>query len=104
MTRVLSFAAWMFVAAAASVSAQDLLPEGPGMDIVRTKCRTCHMATRVTQVAGRTPDGWQTLVTAMINRGATVTEDELPKGHVPHRGAGTNGIGSRSQRQRLINE
>ena len=78
MTRALSFGAVLLAVVTSSGAAQDLLPDGPGMDIVRTKCRTCHMATRVTQVAGRTPEGWQTLVTSMINRGATVTEDELP--------------------------
>ena len=78
MIRALSFAAVLMSVVAAPGAAQDLLPDGPGMDIVRTKCRTCHMATRITQVAGRTPEGWQTLVTAMINRGATVTDDELP--------------------------
>ena len=78
MTRAFSIAVLLLTGAAVSAAAQDVLPDGPGMDIVRTKCRTCHMATRVTQVAGRTPEGWQTLVTTMINRGATVTEDELP--------------------------
>ena len=78
MTRAVLFAAVLLATVTASGAAQDLLPEGAGMDIVRTKCRTCHMATRVTQVAGRTSEGWQTLVTAMINRGATITEDELP--------------------------
>src|ERR1700737_481768 len=58
--------------------AKDVLPEGPGMDILRTKCRTCHMADRVTKVAGRTVQGWEALVTTMMGRGATVTEDELP--------------------------
>jgi virginiamycin B lyase len=78
VTRAFPIAVLLLTAASASAAAQDVLPEGDGMDIVRTKCRTCHMATRVTQVAGRTPEGWQTLVTSMINRGATVTEDEVP--------------------------
>ena len=78
MIRALALAGALLAAVAAPAAAQDSLPDGPGMDIVRTKCRTCHMATRVTQVAGRTPEGWQTLVAAMINRGATVTDDELP--------------------------
>jgi virginiamycin B lyase len=58
--------------------AQDVLPDGPGMDILRTKCRNCHMPDRVTKVPGRAVEGWQTLVNTMMGRGAPVTEDELP--------------------------
>src|SRR5438552_15125427 len=68
----------LFLVSAVPVRAQDQFPDGPGMDILRTKCRTCHMADRVTKVAGRDVEGWQTLVTSMMNRGATVTEDEVP--------------------------
>ncbi len=75
---IFSIAAAAFLFCATPARAQDLFPDGPGMDILRTKCRTCHMPDRVTKVAGRTSEGWQALVTTMINRGAPVTEDELP--------------------------
>jgi virginiamycin B lyase len=71
-------AAVIVLACTAAGGAQDLLPDGPGMDILRTRCRNCHMPDRVTKVAGRTIEGWQTLVNTMMNRGAPVTEDELP--------------------------
>jgi virginiamycin B lyase len=75
---IVSAAVAVFVACAAQGYAQDLFPDGPGMDILRTKCRTCHMPDRVTKVTGRTSEGWATLVNTMISRGAPVTEDELP--------------------------
>lgn len=68
----------LLVACAATAGAQDLFPDGPGMDILSTKCRTCHMPDRVTKVTGRPAEGWRTLVTTMINRGAPVTDEELP--------------------------
>jgi len=75
---IVLFAGALPVMGSAPARAQDQFPDGPGMDILRTKCRTCHMADRVTKVAGRDVEGWQTLVTSMMNRGATVTEDEVP--------------------------
>src|SRR5438045_2592338 len=75
---IVPIAAAMLMACAVAARAQDVFPDGPGMDILRTKCRNCHMPDRVTKVPGRTVEGWQTLVNTMINRGAPVTEDELP--------------------------
>jgi virginiamycin B lyase len=75
---IVPIAAVILTACAAQARAQDVFPDGPGMDILRTKCRNCHMPDRVTKVPGRTSEGWQTLVNTMINRGAPVTEDELP--------------------------
>jgi hypothetical protein len=72
------FAAGLLLVCVVPALAQDLFPDGPGKDILATKCRTCHMPDRVTKVAGRTAATWQTLVTTMINRGAPVTEDEIP--------------------------
>ncbi len=74
---LLPLAAAFVLACAATAAAQDL-PDGPGMDILRTKCRTCHMPDRVTKVPGKPSDGWERLVNTMINRGAPVTEDEVP--------------------------
>jgi virginiamycin B lyase len=75
---IVPFTAALVLACGASAGAQDLFPEGPGKDILATKCRTCHMPDRVTKVAGRAAETWQALVTTMINRGAPVTEDEIP--------------------------
>ena len=75
---ILPVAAALLVFFAAAASAQDPLPDGPGMDILRTKCRNCHMPDRVTKVPGRPSDAWEKLVNTMIGRGAPVTEDEVP--------------------------
>jgi virginiamycin B lyase len=75
---IVSFASVLFLSCAATAGAQDLFPDGPGRDILATKCRTCHMPDRVTKVPGRPAATWQTLVNTMINRGAPVTEDEVP--------------------------
>jgi len=52
-------------------------PDGPGMDILRTKCRVCHMPDRVKQ-KGREKNDWDALVHNMMNRGADITDAELP--------------------------
>src|SRR4029453_9267609 len=52
-------------------------PDGPGMDILRTKCRVCHMPDRVKQ-KGRDKDAWDALVHNMMNRGAEISDTELP--------------------------
>ncbi|MCM3880984.1 MAG: hypothetical protein ND807_12820 [Vicinamibacterales bacterium] len=52
-------------------------PEGPGMDILRTKCRVCHVPDRVKQ-KGREKDDWDALVHNMMNRGADLTDAEVP--------------------------
>jgi virginiamycin B lyase len=52
-------------------------PEGPGMDILRTKCRVCHMPDRVKQ-KGREKDAWDALVHNMMDRGADISDVELP--------------------------
>ena len=75
---IAAMAGAVFLACAATAGAQEVFPEGPGKDILATKCRNCHMPDRVTKVAGRPVENWQTLVNTMINRGAPVTEDELP--------------------------
>src|SRR4051812_31484756 len=75
---IVPFAAAALLACAAMAGAQDTFPEGPGMDILMTKCRTCHMPDRVTKVGGRAAENWKTLVTTMVNRGAPLTEDDIP--------------------------
>jgi virginiamycin B lyase len=62
----------------AVAAGEQEFPDGPGLDILRTRCRNCHMPDRVMKVPGRSVEGWQTLVNTMMNRGAPVTEDELP--------------------------
>jgi virginiamycin B lyase len=80
-------ASWALVAAAvlligaAAARGQNVqfagYPEGPGMDILRTKCRVCHLPDRVKQ-KGREKDGWDALVHNMMNRGADITDAEVP--------------------------
>ena len=43
VTPFFAVAAVLFLTCAAAAGAQDLFPDGPGMDILRTKCRNCHM-------------------------------------------------------------
>lgn len=56
------------------VSAQ-LLPDGPGKDVVLKKCTSCHSVRNV--IARRaTADDWALVVSKMIGRGASISDDE----------------------------
>jgi virginiamycin B lyase len=53
------------------------LPDGPGRDLLETKCGACHAPTDVIR-GGRTADEWSEVVHDMMERGATVTDAEAP--------------------------
>lgn len=56
------------------VSSQ-LLPDGPGKEVVLKKCTSCHSVRNV--IARRaTADDWALVVTKMIGRGASISDDE----------------------------
>lgn len=60
------------------VSAQapdDLLPAGPGKDVVVRVCTACHDATQFAN-ARYTPDEWDTEITKMQAAGADMTAEE----------------------------
>ena len=58
---VLALAVAALVSSVVPARAQNVqfagYPEGPGMDILRTKCRVCHMPDRVKQ-KGRDKESW----------------------------------------------
>lgn len=72
-----------FVAAAQTDNAKpgpsaadaNLLPDGPGKDVVLKKCTSCHSIRNVI-ASRRTADDWAQEVSKMVGRGATVSDDE----------------------------
>jgi competence protein ComEA len=53
----------------------SLLPDGPGKEVVLKKCVACHSVRNV--IAKRaTADDWAQVVTQMIGRGATMSDDD----------------------------
>jgi competence protein ComEA len=55
--------------------AQDL-PDGPGKDTLLKLCRDCHDLDTVT-VENRTREGWQKIMTKMVDRGADGTDEQF---------------------------
>jgi competence ComEA-like helix-hairpin-helix protein len=58
------------------VFAQSVLPDGAGKDVTVKVCGQCHAAEIVASVR-RTPDGWRETIAAMVQVGATATDQEL---------------------------
>jgi hypothetical protein len=54
---------------------EDLLPAGPGKDVVVRVCTGCHDATQFAY-ARYTPDGWDNEITKMQSAGAEMTAEE----------------------------
>lgn len=53
------------------------LPDGPGKEILEKQCNTCHTLEVI--VAQRNDaDEWKRLVMNMIDRGAEITEEQVP--------------------------
>jgi hypothetical protein len=55
--------------------AQVTLPDGPGKELVETRCAVCHGLDRATS-AKRAPAEWDGIVRRMIFLGAPVSGDE----------------------------
>lgn len=53
----------------------NLLPDGPGKDLVLKKCTSCHSIRNVI-ASRRTADDWAQEVSKMVGRGATISDDE----------------------------
>jgi cytochrome c5 len=51
------------------------LPDGPGKDLVATRCTLCHDLERVVAVK-RGREAWPVIVTDMVERGAPVTAED----------------------------
>ena len=72
-----------FVSAAQTDSAKpgpspadaNLLPDGPGKEVVLKKCTSCHSIRNVIS-SRRTADDWAQEVSKMVGRGATISDDE----------------------------
>jgi cytochrome c5 len=51
------------------------LPDGPGKTILLNNCTLCHNLQRATH--GNTPEGWADTLSAMLNEGAVLSEEEF---------------------------
>ena len=51
------------------------LPDGPGKDLVETRCNLCHDLERITSATRHKAD-WPVIVANMVARGATASPDE----------------------------
>jgi len=63
---------------AGAVSAQgpnDVLPDGPGKDVVVRVCTGCHEAAQIAEKP-RTPEDWEYVIGKMIDGGAELTAPE----------------------------
>ena len=70
------FAALLLVAGPASAQ-QTTLPDGPGKEILEKQCSTCHTLEVI--VAQRNDAAeWKRLVLNMIDRGAEISEEQVP--------------------------
>lgn len=58
-----------------SAADANLLPDGPGKEVVLKKCTTCHSIRNVI-ASRRTADDWAQEVSKMVGRGATISDDE----------------------------
>ena len=75
LTVVIIAAAASLTLALAPGAAQDLLPEGVGVEVVRDKCLLCHEADLIVQQRLGKP-GWTREVDKMIRWGAAVPAAE----------------------------
>jgi competence ComEA-like helix-hairpin-helix protein len=53
----------------------DALPDGPGKEVVRKSCLSCHGVRIATSKRG-TEDDWAVIVSQMIGRGAIISDDD----------------------------
>jgi len=58
------------------VFAQSPLPDGPGRDVTVKVCGQCHAAEIVASIK-LTREGWEETIAAMVQQGATGTDQEL---------------------------
>lgn len=61
---------------AASVQAQDDLPDGAGKDLVMNVCTQCHTSARIVAKKA-TKEEWNRVVDNMAMRGAKATDEEF---------------------------
>jgi competence ComEA-like helix-hairpin-helix protein len=66
----------MFSVMALTAHAQDF-PDGPGKETTQQACSQCH-GLRQVAASKHSPEEWNNIVTDMIGRGATITEEDIP--------------------------
>ena len=54
-----------------------LFPEGPGKDVTFRICATCHPPEKIA-TKNQTREEWEQTLTAMITRGARISDDDYP--------------------------
>ena len=70
-------AAFLVLAGPLSAQQPPQLPDGPGKEILEKQCSTCHTIEVI--VAQRNDAAeWKRLVLNMIDRGAELTEEQVP--------------------------
>jgi mono/diheme cytochrome c family protein len=62
-------------AASATKATPVVLPDGPGKELVETRCAACHDLERVVSVK-RGKEEWHVIVASMVARGAPATPEE----------------------------
>ena len=72
LTGVLLFAASVTGALAAAIQ----LPNGPGVNVVYSKCQTCHDLQYVTDAKGLLPNQWRSVLTSMKDYGLKISNEE----------------------------
>ena len=61
---------------AGAVRADDVLPNGPGKELVEKRCGSCH-SSQIVAGEDETRDQWNDTLNQMMNMGAPLTEDEF---------------------------
>jgi cytochrome c5 len=56
------------------------MPEGPGKNIVLNTCTLCHDLKRI-KLGRRSPEEWEETLSAMLNEGAPLSDDDFPTVH-----------------------
>lgn len=79
MTRLaraaLGLAALALASHARAAGPNDILPEGPGKDVVVRACTSCHQAPQVV-ARPRSAQEWDETIAKMVDRGARLTDAE----------------------------
>jgi competence protein ComEA len=75
MMKIVLLGAMALVVIGSGASAQDL-PDGPGKDVFKRMCSSCH-GLEVATGTRKTRNRWANTVDVMVSRGATGTDDEI---------------------------
>ena len=71
----LGLAALLGALPATAEGPNDILPEAPAKALVVRACTACHQAPQIV-AQRRTAEEWDTMVSKMVDRGATLTDEE----------------------------